>query len=138
MEESKQYVFELINVSKSGKITSGELYNFLILIEPTITLSNINIMISRYDTTNTSTLNFNDFSMAIGNSFSNIDIKIAHDSIFKNNNVKGNLLLYFNVLKLSSFYNLSVSQYLDFISILIGTSVTDLTKLLKFLNIPLE
>jgi Ca2+-binding EF-hand superfamily protein len=138
MEDSKKYVFELINTSNNGYITSAELYNFLILIEPDITLNNVVAMINRYDTTDTSTLNYDDFSTAMGNSFSNSDITIAFNSLFKNNDVENNLLLYFNVLQLTSFYNLSVTQYLDLITVMTGTSVNDLIKLLKFLNIPIE
>lgn len=138
MEDSKTYVFNLINTSKNGYITSAELYNFLILIEPDITFNNVNDMIKRYDTTNTSTLNYDDFSLVIGDSFSNSDIDIAFKSIFKNDDVDNNLLLYFNILQLQSFYNLSVTQYLNLITNMVGTSVSDLIQFLRFLKIPMK
>lgn len=138
MEESKIYVFELINTSNTGYITDLELYNFLLLIESDITINNVREMINRYDTTNTATLNYNDFSKAIGDSFSEEDIIIAFDSIFNDNIVEDNLLLYFNVLQLNSFYNLPVSQYLDIIITMSGDTIDELKKLLEFLNIPLK
>jgi hypothetical protein len=136
MEESKIYIFNLINVSKSNSITSLELYNFLILIEPDITLNDVNNMITRYDTTSTNTLNYADFSTAMGNIFTTNDINIAYESIFNSTELSLNKLqLYFNVLELTPFYNLPELQYLNIINEMAGNDINDFTNLLTFLNI---
>lgn len=137
MEEAKLHVFKVINISNSGAISVSELHNFLKVLEPDITLGNVYDMIKRYDTTNTTTLNYNDFSMAMGDSFSRDEINIAYDSIFEYNNVVSNLYDYFKILKLLPFYNLSIYIYLDMIATMIGDNINDFIKLLEFLKIPL-
>ncbi|AAG02934.1 putative calcium binding protein [Betaentomopoxvirus amoorei] len=130
-----RYIFDLINTSGNGEITAEELLNFLIVIDPTINLSDVRALIATYDLNNNNTLSFDEFVPIIGINITDEKLREAFDSITTDGDVDlDKFRTYYNLLQITPIYRHTNDQYIDIIIRMIGSSQEEFIAFWNYIN----
>lgn len=131
-----EYIFNLIDTNGDGNIDSDELYAFMRNIYPDITEDDIENTISNIDSNGDGLISLSEFTSVISNDILPEDIENAYNALTLNGveNIESNIALFFELLKISSLYNIESDDYYNIIYRMVGTTLESFTELWNFLQ----
>ncbi|CCU55526.1 Ca2+ BP [Adoxophyes honmai entomopoxvirus 'L'] len=131
-----RYIFNLINTSNTGRITDNELLIFLNNIDNSITLTDVQALISQYDVNGDGTLEFDEFVSVIGIDITDEKLRDAFRSITTNNEVDVNKFReYYNLLQINPIYRHTDDEYINIILRMIGNNEEEFIEFWNYINI---
>ncbi|BAO49417.1 putative calcium binding protein [Alphaentomopoxvirus acuprea] len=135
IESTLNEIFNLINVSNTGLISAEELLQFMLQLDSTITLEDVQRMIENIDINGDRYIDSNEFILATGTNITPEDINNTFESISIDGVTNIDLLTrYYNILQISPIYNNTNEEYINLIFRMIGNNKEDFINFWNFIT----